>query len=62
VARRMRQMPELAAIRLIALTGYSQLEDQRRAQEAGFDGHLVKPVTFDRLKRTLANLPEGDSR
>ena len=31
-------------VRLVALTGYSQPEDRRRVREAGFDGHLVKPV------------------
>ena len=29
---------------IIALTGYGQAEDRERTQEAGFDGHLVKPV------------------
>jgi PAS domain S-box-containing protein len=31
-------------VRLVALTGYSQPEDRCRVREAGFDGHLVKPV------------------
>ena len=39
--------------RLIALTGYGQPEDVRRAREAGFDGHLVKPVDLQRLLRDL---------
>jgi two-component system CheB/CheR fusion protein len=39
--------------RLIALTGYGQPEDVRRAQEAGFDEHLVKPVDLQRLLRGL---------
>jgi CheY-like chemotaxis protein len=29
---------------LVALTGYGQLEDQRFAEEAGFDRHVTKPV------------------
>ena len=29
---------------LIALTGYSQEEDRRQSQQAGFDLHLVKPI------------------
>jgi signal transduction histidine kinase len=40
--------------RLIALTGYGQQEDIRRAQDAGFDAHLVKPVDLQRLLRKLA--------
>jgi len=44
VARRLRQMPETAASKLIALTGYGQKSDRQRGKEAGFDGHLLKPV------------------
>jgi signal transduction histidine kinase/CheY-like chemotaxis protein len=35
--------------RLVALTGYGQPEDQRRARDAGFDEHLTKPVDPDEL-------------
>jgi CheY-like chemotaxis protein len=41
---------------LVALTGYGQREDRRRAQEAGFDLHFVKPVDIPRLGRALATL------
>jgi PAS domain S-box-containing protein len=44
VARHLRSRPEGQAVRIIALTGYGQEEDRRRSREAGFDGHLVKPV------------------
>jgi CheY-like chemotaxis protein len=40
--------------RLIALTGYGQPEDVRRARDAGFNAHLVKPVDLRRLLRDLA--------
>jgi len=39
---------------LVALTGYGQSEDRRRASESGFDAHLVKPVDPDVLTRALA--------
>jgi CheY-like chemotaxis protein len=39
---------------LVAVTGYGQPEDRRRALEAGFDAHLVKPVAEDTLAETLA--------
>jgi CheY-like chemotaxis protein len=42
---------------LVALTGYGQEEDQRRAREAGFDVHLTKPADPERLERLLAELP-----
>ena len=44
-------------VRLIALTGYGQPEDVRRARTAGFDAHLVKPVDLGTLERLLATEP-----
>jgi PAS domain S-box-containing protein len=49
VAHRLRAMPEMAAATLIAVTGYGQPEDRARALAAGFDHHLVKPVSLDRI-------------
>ena len=40
-------------VRLIALTGYGQPEDVRRARAAGFDAHLVKPVDLRALEELL---------
>ena len=56
VARRMRAAPGGRGIGLIAITGYGQPEDQRRAYEAGFDAHLTKPVAPERLKQVIAGL------
>ena len=44
LARRLRAMPELAPLRLIAVTGYGQETDRQRSRDAGFDHHLVKPI------------------
>ena len=49
VARRIRAMPHLHNLVLVALTGYGQDEDRRRAFEAGFNHHLVKPVSIEAL-------------
>jgi CheY-like chemotaxis protein len=49
LARALRSMADLNSPRLIALTGYGQESDRRRAVEAGFDLHLVKPIDIDRL-------------
>jgi signal transduction histidine kinase len=38
---------------LVALTGYGQEKDHRRSSEAGFDAHVVKPVSYDDLTRLL---------
>jgi CheY-like chemotaxis protein len=54
VARRMRRDPELAPVRLVAVTGYGQASDRRRAREAGFDEHVVKPIDLDALPGLLA--------
>lgn len=55
VARALRAAPETRAAFLIALTGYGQDDDRRRALEAGFDAHLVKPVDLEALRRLLEN-------
>ena len=54
VARRIRAMPDASAMRLIALTGYGQPADGRRARESGFDEHLLKPLAPDVLRATVA--------
>lgn len=56
VARRLRAAHERRRIALIAVTGFGQIEDRRRAFDAGFDAHLVKPVNAERLKRVMAEL------
>jgi two-component system, chemotaxis family, CheB/CheR fusion protein len=58
VARRLRQEPALAHVRLIALSGYGQDADRQRSQEAGFDAHLVKPAEPQKLAELLA--PKSD--
>ena len=55
VARRIRADGERRPL-LIALTGYGQPEDRRRADEAGFDSLLVKPVDPTALSSLLATL------
>ena len=59
VARAVREMPGGDRVRIYALTGYGQLEDRRRAIEAGFDGHLVKPFAPADLLALVAD-PDED--
>jgi CheY-like chemotaxis protein len=40
---------------LVALTGWGQEQDRRRAREAGFDRHLVKPVDPEQIEAILAS-------
>jgi PAS domain S-box-containing protein len=44
---------------LVALTGWGQDEDRRKSAEAGFDRHLVKPVSPETLRKLLAEVPRG---
>jgi len=56
VCRRIREEPWGKEMVLIALTGWGQDEDRRRSHEAGFDGHLVKPVNYPALIALLDSL------
>jgi PAS domain S-box-containing protein len=53
VARALRNTPGLEETLLVALTGYGQDEDRHRAELAGFDHHLVKPVDWETLAAVL---------
>ena len=56
VCRRIREEPWGKEMCLIALTGWGQEEDRRKSREAGFDGHLVKPVNYPALMALLDSL------
>lgn len=56
VARRLRSQAESIGIRLIAVTGYGAAEDRERAIEAGFDLHIVKPLTITKLQKVLKDV------
>jgi signal transduction histidine kinase/CheY-like chemotaxis protein len=58
VARQVRAMRGRAVV-LIALTGYGQPADRARAEEAGFDLHLVKPVDLTQVTELLERLPRA---
>ncbi|HEY3359063.1 MAG TPA: PAS domain S-box protein [Polyangia bacterium] len=57
VARAVRADPALATARLIAVTGYGQAEDKRRAFDAGFERHVTKPFDVAALELLLGELP-----
>jgi signal transduction histidine kinase/CheY-like chemotaxis protein len=52
--RRIRGMPWGKEVRIIAITGRGREEDRRASATAGFDEHLVKPVSPETLDRLLA--------
>lgn len=49
----MRQLRRKQAVRGIALSGYGMEEDLRKSREAGFEHHLVKPISFDILQSAI---------
>ena len=53
LARAIRRSTTGTTVKLIAITGYGQAEDLRRSKDAGFDEHLVKPVSESVLSRLL---------
>ena len=53
LAIRLRQLPGLAGMTLVALTGYGQPADMARSRAAGFDAHLVKPVDMAAIDKVL---------
>ena len=59
VARGIRARDPARRTALVALTGWGQDEDRRRAREAGFDHHLVKPADMGSLQQLLAGLPDA---
>jgi two-component system CheB/CheR fusion protein len=59
VVRRLRtQLPETRT-RLVALTGYGQTSDVAEAFEAGFDGHIVKPLDPEQLQQLCRRVASG---
>jgi signal transduction histidine kinase/CheY-like chemotaxis protein len=53
VARRFASNPRLRRTRLVAVTGYGQVQDRAQSARAGFAAHLVKPVDIEQLRAVL---------
>ena len=59
VARTIREQLADHKPRLIAMTGYGQASDRAAAFEAGFDAHIVKPASADKILRALYGTEEA---
>jgi CheY-like chemotaxis protein len=57
LAQRLRAMPGLARIRLVAVTGHGSDAHRARSRAAGFDEHLLKPVDLQVVDAVLASVP-----
>lgn len=56
LAARLRELPGLGDIKLVAVTGYGRPRDLERTKQAGFDDHVVKPIAVMRIEAVLAAL------
>ena len=59
VCREIRKQPWGGEVLLIAQTGWGQDQDRQRTKDAGFDGHLTKPIDHHRLAKILTDLSVG---
>ena len=59
LCRQIRGKPSGDKLAIFALTGWAREEDRRHTSAAGFDGHLIKPVTIDALRTLLAADPRA---
>ena len=59
VARRLRSHPQLASVRIVALTGFAQGADRSRSAAAGIESHLVKPVDMNTLMDAIGALTKS---
>jgi CheY-like chemotaxis protein len=55
LAAAMRATPELAACRLIAISGYCTEHDRARSRSAGFEQHLAKPLGIEALLLAISS-------
>ncbi|MEM8679290.1 MAG: chemotaxis protein CheB [Planctomycetota bacterium] len=56
VVKRIRKNRDVATVAIYALTGYGRPEDRGASVEAGFDGHLVKPLRLEVLTEVIASI------
>lgn len=56
LARRLRDLPGMGEVVLIAVTGYGQRQDIEAAMAAGFNHHFVKPVDTNQLSKLLTDI------
>jgi PAS domain S-box-containing protein len=57
IARQLRSEQKSSRPLVVAISGYGQAEDKKRAREAGFDFHMTKPVDPEALGSLIASAP-----
>lgn len=56
--RELRQIPAMASVPAVALTGYGRSNDIERALDEGFSEHLTKPLDLDELLKIVRRLTD----
>jgi PAS domain S-box-containing protein len=59
LSQRLRAVPGLARVPMVALSGYGQAEDRERARAAGYARHFVKPVQASDMLELLHQVAQG---
>jgi CheY-like chemotaxis protein len=59
LAERLRVLPGLAQIRLVAVTGHGSDAHRAKARASGFDEHLLKPVDLQVVDRVLESVRQA---
>jgi CheY-like chemotaxis protein len=59
LAPRLRALPGLTQIRLVAVTGHGSDAHRARTRAAGFDEHLLKPVDLEVVDGVLASVRQA---
>ena len=62
MAQQVRSNPWGRGVVLVAVTGWGQEQDRRRAVAAGFDHHLVKPISAETVETLLHSLAREPAR
>jgi signal transduction histidine kinase/ActR/RegA family two-component response regulator len=58
LAKRLHELPETAAIVLVAISGWGQQKDRFKSADAGFSLHLVKPVGLQEIESAIDRLTQ----
>lgn len=56
--RSLRELPDMADVPVVALTGYGRTNDIDRARDEGFAEHLTKPLDLDKLLQIVKRLTD----
>ena len=59
VIQEIRKIPELANLRVVALTAFAMFGDREKAMQAGFNGYITKPIQIAALRSEVVDLLAG---